>query len=576
MSIDRKTSELSVLVDVDLENDFFHIVDDSESDTTQKDKRITPNHILAKAGLAVEINNIGVPGEEGFGVGICPIHLLPDYMVPVAGTYTKGHDNYGNYKCTTDNSIMAWIPAFYFNITHDGVTDINAVDIKPFGAFRDTTEAEEQGYQIHRMFINGGEIKEGVFVDKYDWSLTNVTWDGTTQLTGTASSIKNGNPISSAVDSKRIINGTNDTYAGSFSNCISNGKTPADNYGGAWSAAKSRGDDFAVWSIFVAKGLALLSLAHGQASSTTTNCAWYHATNNFPKGNNSYGDDDADNACVFTVCDDGFWASRNEARKTGSGDAFAKTTHNGQNCGVADLNGNQWKIIQGLTAIVSTIAITGAVATDGGTKVELTFGSAHGLEVGDWTMITSVVGITDLNDKLWKVTDVGSTTTLKVACATAQTYTSGGTVYKGSLYSFKESVDIATVTGGNSIDATDHFDDTFILANMDELTMNFADGGGFGQRYGNSTNQVLPFDADRTTNDYKLANAGLPEDLGVNSGGSNQFGQDYFYQYLRDELCALSGGYWSYYSLAGVWDLNLANNRPASYRGASARSCLYV
>jgi len=519
-------------------------------------------------------NLIGVPGEQGFGVGIAPV--VPSYLQPLPGYDNPASDNYGNYYCITDGSIIVWIPRFYFKITHNDVDQINVVDIKGVDTYPTNENAIVDGYVVHRMFINGGTIKEGVFVDKYDWSLTNVTWDGTTQLTGTASSIKNGNPISSAVDSKRIINGTNDTYAGSFSNCISNGKTPADNYGGAWSAAKSRGDDFAVWSIFVAKGLALLSLAHGQASSTTTNCAWYHATNNFPKGNNSYGDDDADSTCVFTACDDGYWASRNEARKTGSGDAFAKTTHNGQNCGVADLNGNQWKIIQGLTAIVSTIAITGAVATDGGTKVELTFGSAHGLEVGDWTMITSVVGITDLNDKLWKVTDVGSTTTLKVACATAQTYTSGGTVYKGSLYSFKESVDIATVTGGNSIDATDHFNDTFILANMDELTMNFADGGGFGQRYGNSTNQVLPFDADRTTNDYKLANAGLPEDIGVSSGGSNQFGQDYFYQYLRDELCARSGGSWGNSSYAGVWYLSLTDGRTTSARGTSARSCLYV
>lgn len=577
MALDRKTSELPSLIDVDLENDFFHIVDNSEADVTLKDKRITPNAILAKAGLAVEINNIGIAGEEGFGVGVCPIHLLPDYMVPLPGTYTKGHDNYGNYKVTTDNSIMVWIPAFYYKIEHNGIDKINVIDIKPFNAFRDTDEAEGQGYQIHRMFINGGAIKEGVFVDKYDWSLTNVTWDGTTQLTGTASSIKNGNPISSNVGTKRILNGTQDNYPGSFSNCISNGQTPSDNYGGAWAAAKSRGDDFFNTSQYIYKGLALLSLAHGQAVTSTTNCAWYDASGvtNFPKGNNNYGADYNDATCTFTLPDDDYWGTRNEARKTGSGNVFAKTTHNGQNCGVADLNGNQWKIAQGLTAIVSTVSITNAVSTDVNTKVQIT-AATHGLSVGDWVMIISVVGMTDINNKIFKVTDVIDANNFKIASTTVQTYVSGGTVYKGKFYTFKESVDIATVTGGNSIDATDHFDDDFILANMDEIVPNFADGGVFGQRFGNGVEQVIPFNLLRTDNDYLLSSLCLPDMAGMSIGGSNQFGQDYFYQYLRDELCPLSGGTWSHTSHAGVFRIDLVSNRTGNYTNMSGRSSLYV
>ena len=33
--------------------------------------------------------------------------------------------------------------------------------------------------------------------------------------------------------------------------------------------------------------------------------------------------------------------------KTGSGTPFAKTTHNGQNCGVADVNGLMWEVNTG-------------------------------------------------------------------------------------------------------------------------------------------------------------------------------------------------------------------------------------
>jgi hypothetical protein len=453
----------------------------------------------------------------------------------------------------------------------------NSVQIRGIYDYPTNENALAEGFVVNRMFINGGEIKEGVFVDKYDWSLTNVTWDGTTQLTGTASSIKNGNPISSSGATKRILNGTQDNYAGSFSNCISNSQSPVDIYGGAWAAAKSRGDDFAVWSVYIAKGLALLSLAHGQAATSTTNCAWYDASGvtNFPKGNNNYGADINDATCTFTLPDDDYWGTRNEARKTGSGNVFAKTTHNGQNCGVADLNGNQWKLAQGLTAIVSTVSITNAVSTDVNTKVQIT-AATHGLSVGDWVMIVGVAGMTDINDKIFKVTDVIDVNNFKIASTTVQTYTSGGTVYKGKFYTFKESVDIATVTGGNSIDATDHFDDDFILANMDEIVPNFADGGVFGQRFGNGVEQVIPFNLDRTNNNYLLSSLGLPDTAGMSSGGSNQFGQDYFYQYLIDELCPLSGGDWHDIPYAGVFHLYLLYTRTNIYTHVSGRSSLYV
>src|SRR5690606_29148743 len=129
-------------------------------------------------------------------------------------------------------------------------------------------------------------------------------------------------------------------------------------------------------------------------------------------------------------------------------------------------------IMQGLTAIVSSVSISGAVATDTNTKVQITTSAAHGLTAGDWVMITSVVGLTDLNDKIWQVTDIVDTSNFKVACATAQTYTSGGSVAKGKFYTIKESVDIRDVTGGNSLSASDHFNDAFILANFDEVDLN--------------------------------------------------------------------------------------------------------
>lgn len=527
-------------------------------------------------------NIIGEPGAQGFGVGTVTQSELPAYIQPLSGTYDKTSDNYGNYKVTTDNSIMVWIPMFYYKISN--VTDApyygNKIEIAGYDTYGfDTTTAAADGYAIHRAFIDGGELKKGFFIDKYGWSLTNVTWDGSTQLTGIASSIKNGNPISSNSASKRIINGTNDTYAGSFSNCISNSQAPADIYGGAWSVAKSRGNDFAVMSMYQNSALAMLSMAHQQASDgDTTYCAWNDVLPYAPKGNNRGGvlNDQNDASVTWTNPTDGYWNGRNEAAQTGSADPFAKSTHNGQGNGVADLNGNQWRIMQGITAAITTVNISGAVSTDGNTKVQVTTSAAHGLSVNDWIMILSVTGMTDLQGKLFKVTDIVDATNFKVNLATTQTYTSGGVVHKGSFYSLKESIAIKDLLEGNST-TSHHFGAASIAANYDVVLPVFADGGGFVRRYGNSTNQLLSEATDRTENDYRLSGLGFPSvENSISTGGTNSFGQDYYYQYLRNELCALAGGNWPDNTISGVWAVILNNFRAGSNRNVSGRSCLYL
>src|SRR5690606_17753495 len=65
---------------------------------------------------------------------------------------------------------------------------------------------------------------------------------------------------------------------------------------------------------------------------------------NFPKGCNNNALRDANDTSVLYVSD-----GYSNAAKTGSGTPFAKTTHNGQECGVADLNGGMWEVCLGLT-----------------------------------------------------------------------------------------------------------------------------------------------------------------------------------------------------------------------------------
>lgn len=465
------------------------------------------------------IDSIGVPGEAFFGVGRVS-------RPPAGYTELLGNDNYGNYQYS-DGSVQVCVPQFWERYGHiDNPTyaqyGVNSLDIKPRNYFASEAVANASGYALNRMFIDGNQHKSVLFIDKYMCSNNG----------GIASSIKNGNPLSSAA------------YHNPFSGLIG---APSNNYSGAWVAAKTRGANFFVASRFIYAALALLSLAHGQAATSATNCAWYDATGtaNFPKGCNNSLRDDNDTSVLYTS--DGF----DTCGKTGSGVPFAKTTHNGQACGIADLNGLMWEMSQGITCIATSKTITGATQTN---PVNLTM-SAHGMTTGQYLKIEGVVGMTQLNDKIYTVTVVDADhVTLDGVDGTAFTaYTSGGSGTYGTFYVAKESAIMANFTGGNTL-STDHFGAVGVAANMDAFTPAFAttySSNGFEQRIGNSANQVLS--PDLTGNNAVLRSLGMPIAAGMSAAGNNLFGQDYFSQCILNELCLLSGALWNSGSGAGVW-----------------------
>jgi hypothetical protein len=266
------------------------------------------------------INSIGKPGDQGFGVGICP--ALPAGYSALYGATDPASENYGNYLFS-DGSVMVWVPAFYYKVgTGTNGLAINRVDVKPWLAYADVAAANAAGYALHRAFYNAGVVQWGVFVDKYQCS----------NNAGVASSLKNGNPLSS--------NSAHNPF-----NALTG--APSNAYGGAIAAAKTRGASFFCASIFVHKMLALLSLAHGQASANAAFCAWFDAAGvtNFPKGCNNNALRDANDATMLYVSD-----GYSNCGKTGSSNAPDRTKHNGQSCGVEDLNGNMWEIAPGLTS----------------------------------------------------------------------------------------------------------------------------------------------------------------------------------------------------------------------------------
>ena len=488
------------------------------------------------------IDSIGVPGEAFFGVGRVS-------RPPAGYIELLGDDNYGNYQYT-DGSIQVCVPQFWERYGHiDNPTyaqyGVNSVDIKPKGYFASEAIANAAGYSLNRAFIDGNQHKLVIFVDKYMCSNNG----------GIASSIKNGNPLSSAADHNPFSG-----LAGA----------PSNTYGGAWTAAKTRGANFFVASRFIYAALALLSLAHGQAATSATNNAWYDATGvaNFPKGcNNNALRDTNDTSVLYTS--DGYLS----CGKTGSGVPFAKTTHNGQACGIADLNGLMWEISQGVTCIATSKTITGATQTN---PVNLTI-VGHGMTTGEYLRVTGVVGMTQLNDKIYTVTVVDADhVTLDGVNGTAFTaYTSGGSGTYGTFYAAKESAVMANFTAGNTL-STDHFGAVGVATNMDSFTPAFAtaySGNGFTQKVGNGANQVLS--PDLTGNGAVLRSLGVPIAAGMSTMGSNLFGQDLFYQFIRNELCLQSGSSWGGGLGAGGWASSLFGDRTGSSYFAGFRAASF-
>ena len=428
-----------------------------------------PNGFTVGAGGgAGTVNHIGVQGQQGFGVGIAP--ELPSGFAKLAGTDDPASGNYGNYQYS-DGSVMVYVPAFFYKFgTGSNGLAINAIDIKAFSHFDAVDTANAAGYALHRAFYNAGSIRGGFFIDKYLCSNNG----------GIASSIKNGIALTSA-----IRGGVSATQFSSLTG------SPTNALHGAIVAAKTRGANFFCKPMFMRAALALLANAHGQASTNTTFNAWYSSgATNFPKGNNNNALGDSNDAAIAYVAD----GTTGVTGRTGSANLFARTCHNGQACGVADLNGVVWEIEPGLT--------------------------------------------------------------------------SNGT----NFYLLKTATNMATVTSGNTL-ATDLWGSTGYAALYDDL------GSTYEALAGSNTNKVMGsasqvLSAVASGNAWNAAGNGLPLAAGV--GGSNAFGNDYFYDSKPNELCAISGGYWNNGGGAGVWALDLPNARGDSGTTVGFRSALYL
>lgn len=282
------------------------------------------NALLLLAGAKKIKQTIGVAGQQGFGVGVYggnSADLTAIGLSPMQGCKDPASENYGNY-IHTNGSVMVFIPAFCYRIGHTSAPSYsrdgaNALEI------RDASLGQGDGWVLHRAFIDGGQQKLGFFVDKYLCSKKSGN-------SNVAVSVKNANQISLST-----------SYENSLSMTGCSGRIYD-----AITLSRARGEAYACVSAFQWSALSILSLTCGQAATSADNCAWYDANHsiNFPKGcNNGSRGDTNDSSVSFSQ-----HSKYSSFGKTGSGTPFAKTTHNGQSCGVADVNGCMYQPLLGI------------------------------------------------------------------------------------------------------------------------------------------------------------------------------------------------------------------------------------
>ena len=272
---------------------------------------------IAHEMLSKDIYTIGKVGELGFGVGAIPFDNIPSGFSPLDGHYNKASENYGNL-IDASGSIMVAIPKFYYKIVNNTFLISSSL---------------QDGYVIHRMFINGGVELDYVLVDKYTCG----------NVGGVFASKFGIDPCSTHADHNPI-------------NVLNN--TPNLNYGGLYSACKTRGDNHFLTSIFIYNGLAILAKAHSDASTVAT-CAYKYVAPYLPKGNNNNALKDTNDSSVVYAS-----SGYSNCGLTGAIQNFAKTTHNGQACGVADLNGNMYEVASGFIRYSSLGFLVAKETTD--------------------------------------------------------------------------------------------------------------------------------------------------------------------------------------------------------------------
>lgn len=321
-------------------------------------------------------NYIGVPGTKDFGVGLRSEDNLPVIMTGyfsggsysgqlrvLPNTYTSGHFQYGLYGVTQEEgqwsipndvnlkaAYLKYIPKFYVaRLFDDDGNDLsdealqkllphvevtlaqmkeaqrrcphNSLVVAPADSFTDEADANANGFILPRAFIDGDVEQDGFFI-----SNTLVV------LTGT-------NPKNFFVGLQNQNDG-NGKYIARMTSSISGidgGVSKCIDLFSRTESSFQQDCGLRLVTCFMMAAISCLSLIQGQYATSNDDCAWYDPSlkMNYPKGINNRNRDVDDPSVTINV-----------AMSPTSGDViannYAKTTHNGSNSGITNVNGWLW------------------------------------------------------------------------------------------------------------------------------------------------------------------------------------------------------------------------------------------
>jgi len=163
-------------------------------------QRFTPRNFTKQVSWEEFLASIGAPGTRGFGIGVYPGELpyefaetdalgcaVPGRQHAASATRNPLSARYGNYLHWPSGSEMVFIPAHAMGIraSDEHHTPAHSQGVEgnpktPFNSIRPYfTDEPDATTKLQRSFINGGEEKPGIFIDKWHVSAGREDGSGT-------------------------------------------------------------------------------------------------------------------------------------------------------------------------------------------------------------------------------------------------------------------------------------------------------------------------------------------------------------------------------------------------------------
>ena len=292
--------------------------------------------LLNKAPEAIEVPSTdpaAVYGEiGGFGAGVAymPTIAASLGLTAMDGASERTHENFGNFV-DSRNNVFVCIPMMYYK------ADTNTRIDELMGTPKvEVSYIAKDGYAPFYAFKkSNGEYVPCVFVSKYIMSKGSDN---------KPAFIKNADPVSSSSSYNGIQQ---------FSGVEANNK-------GFFTAIRMLGSNYCLHYAALRFVYYMVAEAHKQkailrfgarSKVPSSICAYLDIAPYYPKGNNTNWGDHADTSLKYTRAGSGTYQySSYGVGKTGSANNLAKTTFNGQKCGIADMGGNMWEVDGGYIA----------------------------------------------------------------------------------------------------------------------------------------------------------------------------------------------------------------------------------